>query len=90
MLYSISSSLQPRGEEHLEAGLAAAVLGLALLDGLHLGAVLDGLAVGKLGSPDKSVEVLRLERLDGAEVLGSGELSRGDLTQEPPDTLLVL
>ena len=55
------SSLESGGQEDLLASLATDVLGLALLHGLHLGAVLDGLGVGQLSGADQKVEVLGLE-----------------------------
>lgn len=84
------SPLQSSSEENLLRSLLTQVLGLALLQGLHLGPVLDGLRVGQLSRADQEVEVLRLERLDSVEVFRSGELAAGNSTEEPPDTLLVL
>ena len=84
------SALQTSGEKDLLASLSTDVLGLALLQGLHLGSVLDSLSVGQLGRPDQKVEVLRLECLHSVEILRSRELSAGHVAQEPSHTLMVL
>ena len=84
------SSLQSSGEKDLLAGLSTDVLRLALLQGLHLGTVLDSLSVGQLGRADEKVEVLRLQCLDSAEILRSRELSASHVAQEPSHTLMVL
>merc|ERR1712184_140357 len=47
-------------------------------------------AVRKLRGPDQGLEALRLQDLDRLKILGSLELSRGHLAQEPPGALLIL
>ena len=88
--FKLLSPLKSGGEEDLLSSLGTEVLGLALLQGLHLGAVLDRLSVGQLSGADEEVEVLRLESLDSVEIVRGGELPAGHSAEEPPHTLQVL
>ena len=86
----LSSSLEAKENQNLLSGLRASEFVLALGNTLGLGSVLGRSAVRKLRGPDQGLEVLRLQDLDRLKILGSLELSRGHLAQEPPGALLIL
>lgn len=84
------SSLESQEKQDLLSGLGASELVLTLGNALGLGSILGRRAVGKLWGPDQGLKALRLQDLDRLEILGSLELSRGHLAQEPPGALLIL
>ena len=85
----LSSSLEAKEKQDLLSTLGACEFVLALSNALDLGSILGRCAVRKLRGPDQCLKALRLQDLDRLKVLGSLELSRGHLAQEPPGALLM-